>query len=89
MLYDVEYNDILSSSIGILHPHTSHNWSASYSIGKSLDGLNSEVRLNANYDRNQSVTLHQGVVSGYSSAGYSLSPRITTDDRKVRHLLPA
>ncbi len=79
MLYDVEYNDILSSSVGILYPHTSHDWGAGYSIGKSIDGLNSEVRLNTNYDRNQSVTLHQGVVSGCSSAGYSLSSRITTN----------
>ncbi|MDY9919099.1 MULTISPECIES: carboxypeptidase-like regulatory domain-containing protein [Proteiniphilum] len=79
MLYDVEYNDILSSSIGTIHPHTSHNWGAGYSIGKSIDAINSEVRFSTGYDRNQSVTLHQGVISGYSSTGYSLSPRITTD----------
>ncbi|SEA01228.1 CarboxypepD_reg-like domain-containing protein [Porphyromonadaceae bacterium KH3R12] len=79
MLYDVEYNGILSSSVGILHPHISHHYGADYSIGKSIDVINSEVRLSANYDRNQSLTLHQGAISAYSSGNYSLSPRITTD----------
>ncbi len=79
MLYDMEYNGILSSSIGVLHPHTSHHYGAGYSIGKSIDAISSEVRFSAGYDRSQSVALHQGVVSAYNSDGYSLSPRITTD----------
>jgi hypothetical protein len=79
MLYDVKYNGILSSSVGILHPHTSHQYGTVYSIGKSIDAIKSEVRINANYDRNRSLTLHQGVISEYSSGNYSFSPRITTD----------
>lgn len=79
MLYDVEYNGILSNSVGILHPHTSHRYGAGYSIGKSVDAIHSEVRLGANYDRSQSVTLLQGTISGYSSNNFSISPHITTD----------
>lgn len=79
MLYDVKYNGILSSSVGILHPHTSHQYGTVYSIGKSIDAIKSEVRINANYDRNRSLTLHQGVISAFSSDNYSVSPRITTD----------
>lgn len=79
ILYDMEYNGILSSSIGVLHPHISHHYGADYSIGKSIDAISSEVRLSAGYDRGQSVALHQGVVSAYNSDNYSLSPRITTD----------
>jgi len=77
--YDTEYNGILSSSVGILHPHTSHQYGIGYSIGKSIDAIKSEVGMNANYNRNRSLTLHQGVISEYSSDNYSFSPRITTD----------
>lgn len=79
MLYDVVYNGIMSSSVGIEHPHTSQNFSANYSIGKSIDVINSEVRLGANYSHNQSLALNQGKVSKYNSDNYSVSPSITTN----------
>lgn len=79
MLYDAEYNDILSNNIGVRYPHTSHNWSAGYSIGKSIDALNSETRFAASYNRSQSITLLRGEVSGYSADSYSLSTSIKTD----------
>ncbi len=79
MLYNIVYNGILSSSVGVLYPHSSSNWGARHSIGQSIDAINSEVRLGTVFDRNQSVTLHQGEVSGFSSSSFSVSPSITTD----------
>lgn len=78
-LYDIAYNGILSSSVGVLHPHTSHQFGIGYFIGKSIDVINSEVMLKANYDKNQSRTLHQGKISSYSSGSYSLSESFTSE----------
>lgn len=79
MLYDIEYNGILSSSVGILHPHTSHDWGGGYSIGKSIDAVSSEVRFGIGYNSSRSITLYRGIISDYSSGSYSLSCGITTD----------
>ena len=79
MLYDVEYNGILSNSMSVLHSHTSYHYGTGYSIGKSIDAVSSEIRLSGSYDQSRSVVLHQGALSGFHSDGYSLSPRITTD----------
>lgn len=79
MLYDVMYNGIMSSSVGIKHPHTSQNWSTNYTIGQSIDAINSEVRLGASYNHSQSLALNQGEVSNFNSNSYSLSPSITTN----------
>lgn len=78
MLYDVVYNDIMSSSIGIKHPHTSHSWGAGYSMSQSVDAINSELRLNLNYNHYQSLSLNQDIISKYNSDNYSVSPNITT-----------
>lgn len=78
-LYDVVYDGIMSSSVGVLHPHRSRHYGGGFSTSKSIDAINTEARVSVSYDRNQSVTLHQGVVSGYHAGGYSVSPRFTTD----------
>lgn len=78
-LYNIEYSNILSSNVSIIHPHTSHQYGVSYSMGKSMSTINSEIRINTNYDRSQSLTLQQGSISNYNSDNYSLSPRITTN----------
>ncbi len=78
MLYDVMYNGIMSSSVGVKHPHTSQSWSANYAIGQSIDAINSEVKLDAGYKHNQSLVLNQGEVSKFNSDNYAVSPSITT-----------
>lgn len=84
MLYDVSYDGLLSSSTGILHPNTSHNFSIDYSLGKSIDAINSEVKVFASYNKNFAVAMNQGVISNYTSDSYSISPYISTDiSRKV------
>lgn len=79
MLYDVIYNDIMSSSISIKHPHTSHSWGAGYTISRSIDAINSEARLNAGYNHNRSLSLNQNIISPFNSESYSVSPSITTN----------
>lgn len=84
MLYDVIYDGFLSSSTGILHPNTSHNFGIDYSLGKSIDAINSEVKVLAGYNKNLAAAMNQGVISDYTSDSYFISPYITTDiSRKV------
>lgn len=82
MLYDVSYDGVLSSSIGILHPNTSHNFGIDYSLGKSIDAINSEVKVFVGYNKNLAVVMSQGVISDYTSDSYSISPYISTNIRR-------
>lgn len=83
MLYDTHYNGILSNTSSILHPHSSQNLEIRGSVGKSLDVISSEVRLNANYSRISSIVLNQGIISPYSSENYYVSGYFTTDINSV------
>ncbi|MDR1743417.1 MAG: carboxypeptidase-like regulatory domain-containing protein [Dysgonamonadaceae bacterium] len=84
MLYGVNYNGILSSRTNILHPNTSHNYRIGYSLGKSIDAINSEVKITGGYLRSTAIAMNQGQISDYSSDLYSLSSNITTNiSRKV------
>lgn len=78
-LYDTRYNGILSSVNTIRHPHSSPSYGVSASVGKSIDAIRSETRLNGSYSRTKSVALNQGVVSPFSAGNYSVSGSITTD----------
>ncbi len=83
-LYDVTYDDVLSSSTGILHPNTSHNVGINYSLGKSIGAINSGVKVFAGYNKNLAVAMSQGVISDCTSDSYFISPYIITDvNRKV------
>lgn len=79
MLYDTHYNGILSNATSILYPHTLQNYGVRTSVSKSIDDINSEVRMSASYAKNTSVALNQGIVSPYSGDNYSVSGAITTD----------
>lgn len=59
MLYDVRYNGILNSSVSIVHPNRSHSFSAGLSLGKSIDAIRSEVKLNTSYNLNKAITMNQ------------------------------
>lgn len=78
-LGDVRYNGILSNSTRIPHSHTSHFYDVSYSFGQSVDAINSEVKLYADYRKSQSVSLNQGIVSNLNFDSFSVSPSITTE----------
>lgn len=79
MLYDVRYNGILNSSVSILHPNRSHSFNATFSLGKSIDAIRSEVKLYTNYNLNKAITMNQGTISDFQSNSFSVSPSITTD----------
>jgi len=78
-LSNVRYNGILSSSKQIPYPNTSHYYGVDYSFGQSIDAIKSEVKLFAAYNKSQSVSLNQGVISDLNFDSYSVSPSITTD----------
>lgn len=79
MLYDIVYDGIMSSSVGIKHPNGSQSRGISYGMGQSIDAIKSEVRLNAGYNHSQSSALNQGEISRFNSDSYSVSPSITTN----------
>lgn len=78
-LYDTRYTGVLSNVNTIRHPHSSPSYGVHASVGKSIDAIRSETRLNVGYSRSKSVALNQGVVSPFSSENYRVSGSITTD----------
>lgn len=78
MLYDTQYSGILSNTTDIKHPHSLQNYGVHGSVGKSIDAIRSEAKINIGYSKNKSVALNQGVISPYSSDNYNISASITT-----------
>lgn len=78
-LGDVRYDGILSSSTSIPYSNTSQFYGIDYSLGKSIDAINSEVKLFVSYNKSQTVSLNQSIVSNMNFNSYSVSPNITTD----------
>lgn len=81
-LSDVRYNGIVSSSTRIPYSNTSPSYGINFSLGQSIDDINSEVKIFASYNKNKSVSLNQGVISEISNDSYSISPSIITDISK-------
>ncbi|MGV8963516.1 MAG: carboxypeptidase-like regulatory domain-containing protein [Candidatus Saccharimonadaceae bacterium] len=79
LLYDVRYNGILSNSVSIVHPNRSQSFGAGFSLGKSIDAIRSEVKLNGSYNLNMAITMNQGIISDFHTNSFSVSPSITTD----------
>ena len=79
MLYDTRYTGILSNATSILHPHSAQQFGANFSVGKSVDAINSEIRADGGYARNKSIALNQGVILPYTSNSYNVSGSSTTD----------
>ncbi|MDD4437742.1 MAG: hypothetical protein PHS04_06890 [Tissierellia bacterium] len=78
MLYDVQYSGILNHSISIEHPNNSHALGVNFSMGQSIDAINSEIKFFARYNRNNSIVLNQDIISDFFSNSYTLSPSINT-----------
>ena len=79
MLYDTHYTGILSSATSILHPHSAQQFSANFSVGKSVDAISSELRAGTGYICNKSIALNQGIISPFTSDSYNVSGSSTTD----------
>jgi len=79
LLYDVQYNGILSHTASIEYPNNSHSLGVNFSLGKSIDAINSEVKFFANYNRNNSIVLNQGIISDFISNSFTISPSINTE----------
>ena len=79
MLYDVQYNGILSHTASIEYPNNSHSLGMNFSLGKSVDAISSEIKFFANYNRNNSIVLNQGIISDFISNSFTISPSINTE----------
>lgn len=77
-LYDTHYNGIMSSITSIVHPHSSPSYGATLFVSKSIDSINSEVTLTGRYNRSQSITLNQGILSPFGLSSMGLDGSINT-----------
>lgn len=79
LLYDVRYSGILNSTESISHPNNSQFYGANFTLGQSVDAINSEIRVSTGYNRGNSLALNQGVISEFTSNSFTVSPSIKTD----------
>lgn len=82
LLYDIRYSGILNNTVSISHPNNSQYYGANLTLGQSVDAINSEVRIAARYNRSNSLSLNQGIISEFTSNSFSVSPSIKTDIRR-------
>lgn len=79
LLYDVRYSGILNNTASIKHPTNSQSYGANFTLGQSVEAINSEIKLFTDYNRSNSLALNQGVISEFISNSFSVSPSIKTD----------
>lgn len=82
ILRDVRYNGIFSSENGISHPNSSTSFSSSFSLGKSIDAIRTDLRFSSGYYLSNGLTLNQGNIAVYRSQSLSFSSSVTTDVTK-------
>ncbi len=78
-LSNIHYNGMLSNITSVYHPNTVHMFNFVYSLGQSIDAIDSEVKLNTGYNRMTSEVLNQGYVSNLKSHSFYVAPSIVTN----------
>lgn len=79
VLYDIRYNGILNNEVGIEHPNRSHSYGTEFTLGKSVEAIDSEVKITTGYNSNSSLALNQGQIAHFDLYSFYASPNVVTN----------
>lgn len=79
MMYDVCYTNMLKNYVSIPYSNNTNSYRVSFSLGKSIDAVSSNIKLSADYSINKFPVMNQGQVSDSKSKLFTITSSIVTD----------
>lgn len=79
ILRDQRYQGIFASEEGIEYPNSSKSFGGTFSLGKSVDAIRSDLKLSGGYSYLDGITLNQGEISDYKAHSWYIAPSITAE----------